>query len=81
MLLLPQSIERQRENAATASLESSKNSCNVLGHLENLFTSAIKAAYPSVTNVVAQLQVSKHADYQCNDAMALAKVRSGTSAL
>lgn len=71
--ILKKSIERQRENASTASLESSKNSCNVLGHLENLFTSAIKAAYPSVTNVVAQLQVSKHADYQCNDAMALAK--------
>ncbi|XP_045126739.1 arginine--tRNA ligase, cytoplasmic-like isoform X2 [Portunus trituberculatus] len=67
------SIERQRENAGTASLGNSKNSCNVLGHLENLFTCAIKSAYPSVTNVVAQLQVSKHADYQCNDAMALAK--------
>lgn len=72
--ILKKSIERQRENAGASAAIDMENSCNVLGHLENLFTRAIQTAYPGVTNLVPQIQVSKHADYQCNDAMALAKI-------
>ncbi|XP_064105491.1 arginine--tRNA ligase, cytoplasmic-like isoform X2 [Macrobrachium nipponense] len=51
----------------------SRHMCNILGHLEEVFTSAVLKAYPDVTNPVVQIQVSKHADYQCNAALALAK--------
>ncbi|XP_071521111.1 arginine--tRNA ligase, cytoplasmic isoform X2 [Panulirus ornatus] len=47
--------------------------CNILGHLESIFTKAVLAAYPDVVDPVIQIQLSKHADYQCNAAMALAK--------
>ncbi|XP_066986576.1 arginine--tRNA ligase, cytoplasmic isoform X1 [Macrobrachium rosenbergii] len=51
----------------------SRHMCNILGHLEEVFTSAVLKAYPDVTNPVVQIQVSKHADYQCNAALALGK--------
>lgn len=48
--------------------------CNILGQLESIFTRAVLSAYPDVVDPVIQIQLSKHADYQCNAAMALAKV-------
>ncbi|KAG0726435.1 Arginine--tRNA ligase, cytoplasmic [Chionoecetes opilio] len=73
--ILKKSAERLRDNAGVTSTLNMKNSCNVLGQLEDLFSRALQAAYPGVTHVASQLQVSKQkqADYQCNDAMALAK--------
>ncbi|KAK3859583.1 hypothetical protein Pcinc_034319 [Petrolisthes cinctipes] len=47
--------------------------CNILGQLEGIFSRAIQSAYPEATSPVVQIQLSKHADYQCNAAMALAK--------
>lgn len=70
----PQNIEQQRKNAGATCDLNMKNSCNVLGQLESIFLRAIQTAYPSATNPATQIQVSKHADYQCNAAMALAKV-------
>lgn len=77
LVLLSQNIDRQRESAGATCELNLKNSCNVVGQLENLFLRAIQSAYPSATNPVTQIQVSKHADYQCNAAMALAKVCDG----
>lgn len=48
--------------------------CNIIGQLEKIFTKAVLSAYPQAVNPVIQIQLSKHADYQCNAAMALAKV-------
>lgn len=79
--LLPQNIGQQREKAGAACDQNMENSCNVLGQLESIFLRAIKTAYPSATNPVTQIQVSKHADYQCNAAMALAKVSEAISCI
>ncbi|XP_042230937.1 arginine--tRNA ligase, cytoplasmic-like isoform X2 [Homarus americanus] len=51
----------------------SNHMCNILGQLEGIFKKAVLSAYPDVIDPVIQIQVSKHADYQCNAAMALAK--------
>lgn len=71
--ILKKNIEQQRKSAGATCDLNIKNSCNVLGQLESVFLRAIQSAYPGATNPVTQIQVSKHADYQCNAAMALAK--------
>lgn len=52
----------------------SDHMCNILGQLEDIFRKAVLVAYPDVSDPVIQIQLSKHADYQCNAAMALAKI-------
>lgn len=48
--------------------------CNIMGQLEKIFTKAVLSAYPEAVSPMIQIQLSKHADYQCNAAMSLAKV-------
>ncbi|KAK7085931.1 hypothetical protein SK128_023695 [Halocaridina rubra] len=51
----------------------SSHMCNIMGHLEELFTSTITRTFPEIDKPIVQIQVSKHADYQCNAAMTMAK--------
>ncbi|XP_068223557.1 arginine--tRNA ligase, cytoplasmic-like isoform X1 [Palaemon carinicauda] len=60
-------------SSCTSNVDFSHHMCNILGHLEEVFTSAILKVFPDVKNPVVQIQVSKHADYQCNAALALGK--------
>lgn len=54
---------------------SSDHMCPILKHLDIIFTRAVRLAFPQYTAPIAvQIQVSRIADYQCNVAMALAKV-------
>uniref|UniRef100_A0A2P2I596 arginine--tRNA ligase n=1 Tax=Hirondellea gigas TaxID=1518452 RepID=A0A2P2I596_9CRUS len=49
--------------------------CAILQHLEAVFERAVRVAFPQHTAPVnTQIQLSKMADYQCNVAMALAKI-------
>jgi len=50
-----------------------KHMCNILGQLEQIFRTAVLSAYPSAQNPNVAMTGSKHADYQCNAALALAK--------
>lgn len=50
-----------------------KHMCNILGQLEQLFRTAALTAYPEAQNPNVAMTGSKHADYQCNAALALAK--------
>ncbi|XP_071521110.1 arginine--tRNA ligase, cytoplasmic isoform X1 [Panulirus ornatus] len=73
--ILKKSIENQDVKTGTMvnNDDFGSHMCNILGHLESIFTKAVLAAYPDVVDPVIQIQLSKHADYQCNAAMALAK--------
>lgn len=67
------------DTALTLSPDSFKDHmCNILGQLESIFTRAVLSAFPEIANPVVQIQQSKHADYQCNAALALGKVTSVT---
>lgn len=71
--ILTKSFENCGGADGAVKVDFSRQMCNILGHLEEVFTSAIRKTYPEVVKPVVQIQVSKHADYQCNAAMALAK--------
>lgn len=60
---------------------SSDHMCAILGHLEAVFERAVRLAFPQHTGSInSQIQLGRMADYQCNVAMALAKVgRAGGS--
>ncbi|XP_069183404.1 arginine--tRNA ligase, cytoplasmic isoform X2 [Procambarus clarkii] len=69
------SMGRQGEDTGKTAPEDnfSNHMCNILGQLEDVFKNAVHVAYPDVADPVIQIQLSKHADYQCNAAMSLAK--------
>ena len=49
--------------------------CAILSHLDAVFQKAVRVAFPDHTAPVnVPIQISRVADYQCNVAMALAKV-------
>lgn len=47
--------------------------CNILGQLEQLFRTAVVKAYPEADTPNVDMAKSKHADYQCNTSIGLAK--------
>ncbi|XP_069183403.1 arginine--tRNA ligase, cytoplasmic isoform X1 [Procambarus clarkii] len=73
--ILKKSMGRQGEDTGKTAPEDnfSNHMCNILGQLEDVFKNAVHVAYPDVADPVIQIQLSKHADYQCNAAMSLAK--------
>lgn len=51
---------------------------NILAALNDIFTTAIYSAYPTIQNppvALTMAQNPKFGDYQCNSAMPLAKVK------
>lgn len=53
---------------------------NVCGKLTEIFRTALRVAYPALTNApvaVQPSQVEKFGDYQCNSAMIIAQVLKG----
>lgn len=74
------SKEKFQNAAKTSTLEefdlTGAHMVNLLGYIEAFFSNAITQAFPEISQpTTVQIQVSKLADYQCNAAMALAKVR------
>lgn len=50
---------------------------SVLKHLGDVFTTAIRAAYPSLTSAPIVITESNKADYQCNSAMPICQMLKG----
>lgn len=72
--ILKKSIEAAGGDAGSSNTDDfGSHMCNIMGQLEKIFTKAVLSAYPEAVSPMIQIQLSKHADYQCNAAMSLAK--------
>lgn len=78
-MFILQAIEKEKSElkSSTKTLEPIKEMISITEHLNELFSNAIKSAYPDLKDapvIIAPITNAKFGDYACNSAMPIAQL-------